>query len=895
MSHRLIPGPGGQTLQDSYNRSAAIITGANGPVALSRVLDDAQHVLTLNKSPATGGAGSALDITMGANTTDVALKITNLGSGPDISWGNNRLEGGSLILEEKGAALAFAAGLGQIYVKNDAPNSLWFANDVGTEFRLDVPLMSSVGTPTYTSLQDGHDILGSSGVIAGGGITDDADGTITVAAGSGFIRATNDEIAEVLSFDWTGANVALADNDMNYVYVEYNAGSPQVIATATKRADLHTNVLLATVYRIGTTLHISEANHRHIANGMGNLISRFVETEPFERGDGGIIGETGTRNFSLTAGSWWHGLDSFSTSAFDSSGADTFTYIYQDGVGGWTSILAQSQINNTQYDDGTGTLATLANNQYGVHWVCLGQDGDLFVSYGLDSYTLLEAQSAELPGNLPPWFAENHARLVGRIIILKSASAFTLIESPFTSTFAGGAPTDHGGLIGLGDDDHTQYLLIDGTRAMTGGLTVNADIDTTTILGRARIDSRLTDFAYLAHFDQTSTSSYALRMSSTGQTALASSTGQSLFFSIGPFSLFSMQVSGGNRFRSLTSGGPALLTAAGSDSQATLIANGSDLTSGVGGASGTVALITGSTAGLIINATQDAAFAGDVSLDIGSLLVFDADGDAGLSSLSCTADNQLFLKLAGSNKFRWQAGDATSFENFIVGGTGIDASAGSQVDSAIMAWKGSGWKTNATASAQNCTYEGIMKPIQGAANPTSTLELGATIENVSAGAFDVGLTLSWDGIDHAAVFTGDLDAAGGFRRHLGNVLYTNIGTSATVQLTNNNADEMGWFCPARAGSVVEIACWDDGDVTAGQVGFFVDKSTDGGDTWSALWGSSGSPILLLDTTDPETNTATQAKDTSTFVASDLLRIRATSDGSFAQGGTRILAAITIEC
>jgi len=30
--------------------------------------------------------------------------------------------------------------------------------------------------------------------------------------------------------------------------------------------------------------------------------------------------------------------------------------------------------------------------------------------------------------------------------------------------------TDHGNLSGLGDDDHTQYLLVDGTRAMTGAL-----------------------------------------------------------------------------------------------------------------------------------------------------------------------------------------------------------------------------------------------------------------------------------------------------------------------------------------------------------------------------------------------------------------------------------------
>lgn len=40
----------------------------------------------------------------------------------------------------------------------------------------------------------------------------------------------------------------------------------------------------------------------------------------------------------------------------------------------------------------------------------------------------------------------------------------------------GAASTDHGSLSGLLDDDHTQYVLVDGTRSMTGGL----DVDTTT-------------------------------------------------------------------------------------------------------------------------------------------------------------------------------------------------------------------------------------------------------------------------------------------------------------------------------------------------------------------------------------------------------------------------------
>jgi len=47
-----------------------------------------------------------------------------------------------------------------------------------------------------------------------------------------------------------------------------------------------------------------------------------------------------------------------------------------------------------------------------------------------------------------------------------------------TTTTSGGTSssvTDHGSMSGLTHDDHAQYLLIDGTRAMTGGLSISGD------------------------------------------------------------------------------------------------------------------------------------------------------------------------------------------------------------------------------------------------------------------------------------------------------------------------------------------------------------------------------------------------------------------------------------
>ena len=51
------------------------------------------------------------------------------------------------------------------------------------------------------------------------------------------------------------------------------------------------------------------------------------------------------------------------------------------------------------------------------------------------------------------------------------------------ATISGGIVQDHGGLTGLGDDDHTQYTLADGTRAFTGtvgGITPTEDSHLTT-------------------------------------------------------------------------------------------------------------------------------------------------------------------------------------------------------------------------------------------------------------------------------------------------------------------------------------------------------------------------------------------------------------------------------
>jgi hypothetical protein len=57
-------------------------------------------------------------------------------------------------------------------------------------------------------------------------------------------------------------------------------------------------------------------------------------------------------------------------------------------------------------------------------------------------------------------------------------------------------------------------------RAVGGGMSIAADTDATTILGRTRIDSRASDLAYFSHYDRSGTSDYALRQDAAGTTVL---------------------------------------------------------------------------------------------------------------------------------------------------------------------------------------------------------------------------------------------------------------------------------------------------------------------------------------------------------------------------------------
>lgn len=318
--------------------------------------------------------------------------------------------------------------------------------------------MAQIGTPTYSTVQDMQTLYHSAGLTSGGVINDAGGGNITVDAGTGLIRATNSATATLVFMDWSALGAtAIPSDTVRYVGVEYNAGTPQVVVHATRDWNFNTDFPLGTVINEGGTLHILDAPHA-VGDHASQMIRRSWETMPLardERTGGLIIGETGTRNVTLTAGVLWDGLNRFPISAIDTSGAGTFETYYRDGLGGWTNAAGVTQWPNTQYDDGSGTLQNLTAARYAVeHWYLMA-DGALVMLYPQAQYTTLAAaEAASAPSSLPDRILQE-GRMIGRFVFQESDATATDIQSSFETTFAATGATDHGNLAGLHDlGDH---------------------------------------------------------------------------------------------------------------------------------------------------------------------------------------------------------------------------------------------------------------------------------------------------------------------------------------------------------------------------------------------------------------------------------------------------------
>lgn len=330
----------------------------------------------------------------------------------------------------------------------DSANIVWFQDT-----------LSTIATK-YDLVSDSiFDNFNGAFRLWGGIITNNLNGTVSIAEGAGVIKNTEAGPEDVpLGINqgqggklhyvhWDSvASLSLTDNAYNYIYID---GTDSIIKATTNFYSISftQDFTLGRAYRQGTEVIV------RLCGTNGWNFNRRVqlfgeEVFPVVRAKGLMISEVPTRGFALTAGILWAELvNRFSISSY-STATTPFRYYYNNGSGGWTTTSSNTQINNLHWDNGTGTLATLTANRYGVHWVYVVHDGSVHVIFGQGDYTLVQAENATPPATLPGMI-EAYATLVGKIIIQRSGTTFTEILSPFTTFFGQTAVAQHNELGGL--------------------------------------------------------------------------------------------------------------------------------------------------------------------------------------------------------------------------------------------------------------------------------------------------------------------------------------------------------------------------------------------------------------------------------------------------------------
>jgi len=346
--------------------------------------------------------------------------------------------------------------------------------------RTDLVRIPMIGSPAYHVLEDFLNQTMSPGVIKDMLLSDGGSGTLDVDSGSGFIRISNSDISQLVSFDYTGVTgEALVDNALNWIYLDYNSGTPIVDTTVTfSDIDLHSEIILGRVYRIGTELHILQAGQR-MADYNTIDCKRAFEVDGFSHATGSVTSAgTGIRTIDVTEGVWYCAHNRIVTPAVDTGAGGDFTYWY-NVAGVLTADPLETQINNTQYDDGTD-LATLTNNRYGVHWVYLDPDGHVHIQVGTGDYLLAGAQAALVP--IPPAFISSVCFLIAKIIIQKSAAAFQSVSTTFETEYIYATPVDHNDLGNIQGDlpyEHSDQGTSVADTPTFAGLDSTAKVDIT--------------------------------------------------------------------------------------------------------------------------------------------------------------------------------------------------------------------------------------------------------------------------------------------------------------------------------------------------------------------------------------------------------------------------------
>jgi hypothetical protein len=304
------------------------------------------------------------------------------------------------------------------------------------------------------------------GVLSGGTLSGTSSSLyLDIAPGYGYLE----DATQLKKYTWAATGITIPANSVNYVYFNNNG----ILSNAGSRPSLTNNIYLGRVQTEASGVYqISQSrmNSRHTSN-LNSEFARDVFGAIFE--DGCITSSSGL-NLSVTDGEFYYGENKYEPYA---SGTIAFDLWNHTSSGTWTYSTGNTAVGVTDYDlNGSGVIAIPAS-QYVKHSLYVAGDGadqKYLMIMAQASYSGLTATVNASTNTRPPNWGGTIIPIAD-IVVQQGASIVTeILDTRTRPSFAVGsnqtAITVHANLQGLSSDDHTQYLLVAGSREMSGDL-----------------------------------------------------------------------------------------------------------------------------------------------------------------------------------------------------------------------------------------------------------------------------------------------------------------------------------------------------------------------------------------------------------------------------------------
>jgi len=325
----------------------------------------------------------------------------------------------------------------------------------------------------YSEIFDAKDLItsGAMGLHEGGELSTGSGFTINVTRGYGYLEddSVSPEIYKRVS--WNNTSIVLSANEDVYVYFNIN----EILTSSSVRPNNQQSIILGRVVTNSTGIEIIEQSKSDADHTVNKISTALRNVFGVLFSNGGLITTNNSRQFSISSGRYY--LGEIEVNFNSKSFTENFIPIYRSAtVGQWVILPQTNVVDNTIFDDGSGTLVSPPINNYVKHTLYLTVNQNtpkVYLVIGQNSFTSLSLAEQSPLNLIPSWFRE-HTVILGSVITSFSTptflSAIDLRPRPASASSSNSGTNNHSALINLDVDSHLQYLPRTGSRPMTGNL-----------------------------------------------------------------------------------------------------------------------------------------------------------------------------------------------------------------------------------------------------------------------------------------------------------------------------------------------------------------------------------------------------------------------------------------